>query len=86
MFSEIFSNRFGCTVANDTALFHNDNSGGEGERLLETVLGEYDRDTEFAVDLAKQSEKIGCGYGIKLLGRLVENEYLGVHRHYGRKA
>ena len=73
----------GRAVCDDLPAVHHDGAVGVGENVLEPVLGDDDGRAELGVDLAHGIEKIARGDGVKLARRLVEDQYLRLHRHDG---
>ena len=81
----LFADAFGRSVGNYFAVVHNNDPVGAGENLLKAMLGDYNRHAEILVDFVDGCKKTLGGDRIKLRGRLVENENVGTHCHYGSK-
>ena len=64
------------------ALVHQQHLVGDGEHLLQPVLDQQHGQSQLVVELAKRGDEIGGGDGVKLAGRLVEDEQLGLHHHH----
>ena len=47
------------------------------------MFGQEDGRSQFAVDLAEGGEEVGCGNGVKLARRLVENQNFRLEHHDG---
>ena len=55
--------------------------GGQGQRLLETVLRQEDGDAQLAVQAAHSLQKVGGSNGIQLTGGLVQYQQTGLEHH-----
>ena len=55
--------------------------GGQGQRLLETVLRQEDGDAQLAVQAAHSLQKVGGGNGVQLAGGLIQNQQTGLEHH-----
>ena len=73
-------------VADYGALLHDQNTGGVGEGLLQTVLRQDDGGAQLPVDLAEDGQKVRGGNGIQLRGGLVQHQHIGLHGHDGGQA
>ena len=73
----------GCIIGNDLAAVHHDGPVCIGENILQTVLGDNNGSAQFNIDLTNSIQKIGCGNGVKLAGRLVQDQHLRLHGHDG---
>ena len=83
--SEPFTYAARAVIEQQSAVVHEQDSVCYGKDLLEPMLDKYDRKTELAVQSAQSCDKIGCGYRVKLTGRLVENKHARLHDHYRGK-
>ena len=72
--SEQHSHLFRCAGAENFALIHNGHGGSQRKGFFQPMLGQNDGDAKFTVDLTQRSKKVTGGDGIKLTGRLVQNQ------------
>ena len=68
----------------DAPALHENDVRRQGQRVLESVLGEDDRCAELAVDPAERRKKVRRGDRVELARRLVEQQDRRLERHYGR--
>ena len=74
---------FDIAAADDLALIHDGAAVGQGQRLLEPLLGQKNARAELTVYPAEHGEEItGCN-GVEPARGLVQNEHLRLHRHDG---
>ena len=73
-------------IAEDRTLIHYDNTGGKGKSLLQSMLGQNNRRTQFPVDLSQQCQEVSGSNGVKLCGRLVQYQHTWLHCHHRCKA
>ena len=59
--------------AKELAAVHDRDTRRKGERFFQTMFGQEDGRSQFAVDLAKRRKKIRRGNRVKLARRLVQN-------------
>lgn len=64
---------------------HHHHPVGQGEGLLQPVLGEEDGGAQLPVDFGEGGEKLRGGDGVELGGGLVEHQHLGLHGHDRRQ-
>ena len=57
--------------------------GGKGQRLLQPLLGQQDREPQLLVELAQRVQKRARRDGVELARRLVQNEHIRPHDHDG---
>ena len=69
--------------AKELAAVHDRDTRRKGERFFQTMFGQEDGRSQFAVDLAKRRKKIRRGNGVELARRLVENQHLRLQDHNG---
>ena len=82
---QLFAHLLRRTVAQQSAVVHQQNPAAQGEDLLQPVLRDEDRRPQFPVDPAQGREKVRRGDGVKLARRLVQDQHRGVHRHDRRQ-
>ena len=71
--------------AKKSAAVHDGHARRKGERFFQTMFGQDDRRTEFAVDLAEGGEEVRRGNGVKLARRFVEDQDFRLKHHHGRE-
>ena len=67
--------------AQEPAPVQHRHAAGQGEGLLQPVLGEENGGAQLSVDLAQSGQEIGRGDGVQLTGGLVQNQHRGLHGH-----
>ena len=72
-------------VGSDAAAMHHDHAVGAGQHVLESVLGQDDRQSQFAVDAVDRRQKIRRCDGVQLRGRFVEQQHVRMQRHDRRE-
>ena len=82
---ELLSHLSGGIIGNDSTLFHHYNPVSGMIDILQPMLRDNDGGSQFDVDLTDSIQKIRCCNGIQLAGRLIQNQYLRLHRHNGRQ-
>ena len=63
----------GRSGAKELAAVHDGHARRKAKRFFQTVFGQEDGRSQFAVDLAKRRKKIRRGNGVELARRLVQN-------------
>ena len=69
----------------DAPALHENDVRRQGQRVLESVLGEDDRCAELAVDPSERRKKVCRGNRVELARRLVEQQDRRLERHDGRQ-
>ena len=85
LFVEELADVPGGIVCDHLAAIHHDRPVRIGENILQPVLCDDNGSAKLRIDLTDGVEKIRCGNGVKLAGRLVQNQNFRLHCHNGSK-
>ena len=79
--SQNFKGADGRIVRDDPATIHDDEPVGHRDHILQPMLTNEDRGTQFPVDAAQGLQEIRGSDGVQLAGRLVQDQKLRLQNH-----